>query len=99
MFIPFYEEKSKFEIIAEAIHDIAWIGGFIIGFCIALYEHFSAPTAVAVTPNVTPQPELSRDALRAQCKQAGIKWNRAGANGKKHLTKAEMIARLAEVTK
>jgi hypothetical protein len=98
MFIPFYEDRSKFEIAAELFHDAAYVAGYAIGFCIALYEHFTAPTAVAVTPTVTPQPELSRDALRAQCKVAGIRWNRAGEGGK-HLTKTEMIARLAEVTK
>jgi hypothetical protein len=98
MFIPFYEDRSKFEIAAELFHDAAYVAGYVVGFAIALYQYLTAPTAVAVTQPVTPQPELSRDALRMQCKVAGIRWNRAGEGGK-HLTKTEMIQRLAEVTK
>jgi hypothetical protein len=36
---------------------------------------------------------MTRDELRAACKEAGIRWNRAGKDGK-HLTKEEMIAAL-----
>lgn len=91
MFIPFYQEKTNFEIAAELFADTAWVAGYVIGFAIAIYQHFAAPTAI-----VLPQPELSRDELRLMCKASGIRWNRAGEGGK-HLTKGEMIKLLSEV--
>lgn len=100
MFIPFYEERSNVEIIADAIADIAWCVGFVVGLVIALHDHFSATEVeAAVEPieaQVLPQSGQTVNMLRAQCKAVGIRWNRAGAGGK-HLTKDEMIAALSEI--
>lgn len=94
MFIPFYEDKTTLDIAADLFVDVAWVAGFTIGFVIALYEYFTSESGD--TGFISP--ELSRDDLRAMCKHAGIKWNRAGEGGK-HLTKAEMIVRLTEAKK
>lgn len=96
MFVPFYQEKTTLDIAAELFTDVAWVAGYVIGFAIALYQHFIATQDSGDTGFVAPsQKDLSRDDLRAMCKYAGIRWNRAGEGGK-HLTKAEMIVRLTE---
>jgi hypothetical protein len=99
MFIPFYEDRSKFDIAAELFADAAWVAGYVFGFAIAVYEHFTAPTqTVALIESAPEAPQPSNVAtvneLRAQCKTVGIRWNRAGHGGK-HMTKTEMIAALA----
>ena len=100
MFVPFYEEKTNFEIAAELFADAAWVAGCVIGFAIALYQHFAATPEVTTTePTIVAQMNAAQPTtkeLRANCKAQGIRWNRAGQGGK-HLTKAEMIARLSEV--
>jgi hypothetical protein len=100
MFIPFYEDRSNFEIIADAIADIAWCVGFVVGLVVALHDHFGSAevesTVEAVEAQVLPQAGVTVNMLRAECKALGIRWNRAGAGGK-HLTKDEMIAALSEI--
>jgi hypothetical protein len=45
---------------------------------------------------IQPSPVVTVNALRAQCKDQGVRWNRAGQGGK-HLTKQEMIDALSQV--
>jgi hypothetical protein len=99
MFIPFYEDRSKFDITKDLFADAAWVAGYVVGFAIAVYQHFAAPTQTVTLLEgslepVQPLPFVTVNELRAQCKDQGIRWNRAGQGGK-HLTKTEMIAALA----
>jgi hypothetical protein len=99
MFIPFYEDRSKFGITKDLFADAAWVAGYVVGFAIAVYKHFATPTPTvtlieSAPETVKPLPFVTVNELRAQCKTAGIRWNRAGQGGK-HLTKTEMIAALA----
>jgi hypothetical protein len=101
MFIPFYVDRSKFDIAKDVFTDAAWVAGYVVGFAIAVYEHFAAPTQTVALLEAAPEPvqpspavALTVNELRAQCKTAGIRWNRAGSGGR-HLTKTEMIAALA----
>jgi hypothetical protein len=100
MFIPFYQDRSSYEIMADVIADIAWCVGFVVGLVIALHDHFSAveveATVETIEAQVLPQVGATVNMLRDQCKARGIRWNRAGAGGK-HLTKDEMIAALSEI--
>lgn len=45
--IPFYEEHSPLEIALETMLDAIWCIAWVVGFTIALWQHFAAPVAPA----------------------------------------------------
>jgi hypothetical protein len=99
MFIPFYEDRSNFDIAKDVFTDAAWVAGYIVGFAIAVYQHFATPTQAIALPEsapetVQPSPVATVNELRSMCKPSGIRSNRAGEGGK-HPTETKMIATLA----
>jgi hypothetical protein len=48
--IPFYEAYSPAQMAYATALDTIWVIGFVLGWCIALWQHFTAPTIVPPSP-------------------------------------------------
>jgi hypothetical protein len=48
--IPFYEAYSPAQIAYATALDTIWVIGFVLGFILALIDHFTAPTIVPPSP-------------------------------------------------
>jgi hypothetical protein len=42
--IPFWQSHTPAQTVLQAALDTVWVIGFVIGWCIALWQHFTAPT-------------------------------------------------------
>jgi hypothetical protein len=75
--IPFYEAYSPAQMAYATALDAIWCIGFVVGWCIALWQHFTAPTIVPpspmpqIDPVVPAVPEV-RKRSRGQSKEVAI---------------------------
>jgi hypothetical protein len=53
---PFYESHSPTEIALETMLNAVWCIGWLVGWCIALWQHFSRPAP----------PQVERFTIRGQ---------------------------------
>jgi hypothetical protein len=79
---PFWTTHSPTEIALNAALDTIWCIGFVIGWGVALWQHFSQPTVVEPVGSIAEE-------IKAICHELTI--DKAPAKARKRSTKAVSI--------